>query len=86
MVSFVREQHKRSHLCLEILSYPSCILAWLRTVLILFWKTKEHWKNICLFTGICVLFGGIYLEYFTGFLSHDNNANTFRLLRLHSFH
>lgn len=71
LVSFVREQHKKGYLCLaavflclEILSYPSCILAWLPAVLILFWKTKERWKNVCLFTGICALIGGIYLGYF----------------------
>ena len=71
LVSFVREQRKRGYLCLaavflclEILSYPSCILAWLPAVLILFWKTEERWKNISLFMGVCILFGGGYLGYF----------------------
>lgn len=71
LVSFVREQQKRRYLCfaavflcLEILSYPSCLLAYFPAVLILFWKTKERWKNIGLFTGICVLFGGSYVGYF----------------------
>lgn len=71
LISYVREQHKKRYLCLaaiflclEILSYPSCLLAWLPAVLILFWKTTERWKNIALFTGVCVLFGGGYLGYF----------------------
>ncbi|MCM1192074.1 MAG: hypothetical protein NC123_12125 [Butyrivibrio sp.] len=71
LVSFVREQQKRRYLCLaalflclEVLSYPSCLLAYFPAALILFLKTKERWKNIGLFTGICVLFGGIYTGYF----------------------
>lgn len=71
LVSFVREQHKKGYLCLgavflclEVLSYPSCLLAWFPAVLILYWKTKDRWKNIGLFTGTCVLFGGGYARYF----------------------
>lgn len=71
LISFVREQQKKGYLCLaaiflclEILSYPSCLLAYIPAVLILFLKTKERWKNIGLFTGVCALFGGIYVGYF----------------------
>ncbi|MCM1027004.1 MAG: glucosyltransferase domain-containing protein [Roseburia sp.] len=71
MVSFVREQEKRRYLCfaafflcLEVLSYPSCLLVYFPAVLILFFRTKERWKNIGLFTGVCALFGGIYTGYF----------------------
>ncbi|MCM1027005.1 MAG: hypothetical protein NC432_11250 [Roseburia sp.] len=71
LVSFVKEQRKKSllclgavFLCLEILSYPSCLLAYFPAVLILFLKTEERWKNIGLFTGVCALFGGIYAGYF----------------------
>lgn len=71
LVSFVREQQKKGYLCLgavflclEVLSYPSCLLAYFPAVLILFWKTKERWKSIGLFTGVCALFGGIYAGYF----------------------
>lgn len=71
LVSFIREQQKKRYLCfaaiflcLEILSYPSCLLAYFPAVLILFWKTEARWKNIGLFTSICALFGGIYAGYF----------------------
>lgn len=71
LVSFVREQQKKRYLCLaagflclEILSYPSCLLAYFPVVLILFAKTEERWKNIGLFTGLCALSGGIYVGYF----------------------
>lgn len=71
LITFVGEQQKRRYLflgafflCLEILAYPSCLLAWFPAVLILFLKTRERWKNIGLFTGGCFLFGGVYLGYF----------------------
>lgn len=71
LLAFIRDQKKKRYLflgavclCLEVLSYPSCLLAYLPAVLILFKKTKERWKNIGLFTGVCVLFGGIYTGYF----------------------
>lgn len=71
LISFIREQQKKRYLCLaavflclEVLSYPSCLLAYLPAVLILFWKTEARWKNIGLFTAICALFGGIYTGYF----------------------
>lgn len=71
LVTFVREQQKSRYLCLaavflclEILSYPSCLLAYIPAVLILFLKTQKRWKNIGLFTGVCALFGGIYVGYF----------------------
>lgn len=71
LVSYVREQKKKRYLCLaaiflclEILSYPACLLTYIPAVLILFLKTKERWKNIGLFTGVCTLFGGIYVGYF----------------------
>lgn len=71
LVSFVREQQKSKYLCLaagflclEVLSYPSCLLAYIPAVLILFWKTERRLRNIGLFTGLCVLFGAIYVGYF----------------------
>lgn len=71
LVSFVAQQQKKRYLCLaacclclEVLSYPSCLLAYFPAVLILFLKTEERWKNIGLFTGACALLGGIYVGYF----------------------
>lgn len=71
LVTFVRQQHKKRYLvltavflCLEILSYPSCLLAYFPVAAILLWKTKERWKNWGFFTGLCVVFGGSYVGYF----------------------
>lgn len=71
MVQFLSDQRKKGYLCLaavflclEVLSYPSCLLAFFPAALILFFKTEHRWKNLGLFTGTCVLFGGIYAGYF----------------------
>ena len=71
LISFIREQQKKKHLCfaaiflcLEILAYPSCILVYFPVAAILLWKTKERWKNLGLFTGLCAIFGAAYTGYF----------------------
>ncbi len=71
LIAFVWDQKKKRYLffaavflCLEVLSYPSCLLAYFPAAAILFWKTKERWKNWSIFTGLCIAFGGIYAGYF----------------------
>lgn len=71
LISFIREQQKKRYLCfaavflcLEILSYPSCLLAYFPAAAILLGKTKERWKNLGLFTGLCAVFGTVYIGYF----------------------
>lgn len=86
LISFVRKQRNKAYLCLaavclclQVLSYPACLLAWFPSALILFLKTEERWKNIGLFTGICALAGGLYVGYFVcrtglqGFLRNLSN-------------
>ena len=71
LISFIREQQKKRYLCfaaiflcLEILSYPSCILTYFPVAAILLWKTKERWKNLGIFTVLCAIFGTAYTGYF----------------------
>ena len=71
LVSFIREQQKKRYLflaavflCLEILSYPSCLLAFFPAAAILLLRTNEHWKNLGIFTGLCAVFGAAYVGYF----------------------
>lgn len=82
LISYIRAQQKKRYLflsavflCLEILSYPSCLLAYIPAAVVLFWKTEHRWKNLGLFTGVCALFGGIYAGYFVWKIGLD------RLLR-----
>lgn len=71
LISFIRQQQKKKYLffsavflCLEILAYPSCLLVYFPVAAILLRKTKEHWKNLGLFTGFCAIFGVVYTGYF----------------------
>ena len=71
LVSFIREQQKKRYLCfaafflcLEILAYPSCLLAYFPAAAILLGKTRNRWKNLGLFTGLCAIFGAAYTGYF----------------------
>lgn len=71
LVKFLNNQQKRVYLsmaavflCLEILSYPSCLLAYIPVVLILFFKSEKRWKNIGLFTAVCGVIGLGYVGYF----------------------
>ena len=71
LIFFIKEQQKKRYLCfaavflcLEILAYPSCLLAYFPAAVILLRKTKERWKNLGLFTGVCAIFGAAYTGYF----------------------
>lgn len=71
LISFIKEQHKKRYLCLaavslclEVLAYPSCLLAFFPAAAILLRKTEARWKNLGFFTGMCALFGVTYTGYF----------------------
>lgn len=73
LVCFFRNQQKKRYLCLaavflclEILSYPSCLMAYFPVVGILLCRTKEKGKNAGIFTGLCAGMGAAYLGYFAG--------------------
>lgn len=51
-------------LCLEVLSYPSCVLVFIGcTVLLLKYSPKKK-RDICIFTGVCAAGAFLYLLYF----------------------
>lgn len=65
LLKFFRNQEKRSNLviaaiflCLEILSYPACIIVFLGVLALLYALSKRKWQNIALFSGICAICGG----------------------------
>ena len=51
-------------LCLEMISYPSCVVVWLAVVILLWIYSDTRWKNILLFSGACLLQGCVYVWYF----------------------
>lgn len=71
MVKYICDQTKGRYLvlsavflCLEIISYPTCMIAYLAAVGILFLYTKRRGKNILIFSGICLGLGVLYVGYF----------------------
>jgi len=71
LTNFIRHQEKKIYLfigaiclCLEILSYPSCILAYIAVAIILLSQSEKKYRNLIFFTLWCGLFGIIYLSYF----------------------
>ena len=51
-------------LCLEILSYPSCLLAWVPAVGILLCMSKHGMRDSLVFSAICAILGTCYLLFF----------------------
>lgn len=71
LVRFINNQKQKRYLCfaavclcLEVLSYPSCLLAYIPVVILLVWKTENPWKNVGIFTAVCALIGGSYGGFF----------------------
>lgn len=70
LLKFFRNQKKTYHLviaafflCLEILSYPACLIVYFGTLILLYVLCEKKWKNIAIFTGICILCGALYLAF-----------------------
>lgn len=51
-------------LCMETLTYPSGVLTFIPIVCLLFIYSKKRWKAIALFSGVCVVTGGLYCLLF----------------------
>lgn len=51
-------------LCMEVLAYPGCVLVFLPCVILFWLYSMKKWRDIGIFTGICVGSGMIYLLYF----------------------
>ncbi len=51
-------------LCLQVVSYPSCIVLYLFVLGIIIIFSKKIWTDIIIFTSCCAIWGGAYLIYF----------------------
>lgn len=68
LLRFFRSAENKSNLvsaafflCLQILSYPTSVINYLCIVGILYFWSKNKWKNIGIFTGTCMICGALYL-------------------------
>ena len=96
LVNFFKEPKKYSRLifaalflCLEVLSYPSCVIAYVSVVILLCMYTEKKFKNILIFTATTATVGIAYALYFAlrigpklfieclkGVVDSDSHANT----------
>lgn len=51
-------------LCLQVLSYPGCVLIWALAVMLILLFSEEKGKDVVIFTGTCAVAGVLYLIYF----------------------
>lgn len=51
-------------LCLQVLSYPSCVLVWIMCIVLIWKYSTKKGRDICIFTGLCGIGGISYLVYF----------------------
>lgn len=51
-------------MCLEIISYPTCIIAYVAAIGILVLYTERKGRNILVFSGVCFALGTLYIGYF----------------------
>ncbi|MGN0167392.1 MAG: hypothetical protein ACI4AB_05090 [Acetatifactor sp.] len=51
-------------LCLEVLSYPSCVLVWIPCVILIGMYSPRKKRDFGIFTGVCAASGMVWLLYF----------------------
>ncbi len=96
LVNFFKEPKKYSRLifaalflCLEVLSYPSCVTAFVAVVILICMYTDGKLKNVLIFTGTTAVVGIAYVLFFAlrvgpklfieclkGIVDSDSHANT----------
>ncbi|MCM1188475.1 MAG: glucosyltransferase domain-containing protein [bacterium] len=71
LIKFICDQTQWKHLilaavflCLEIISYPTCIIAYAAAVGILLLYTERKGRNVLAFSGVCAALGTLYVGYF----------------------
>lgn len=73
LVKFICDQAQMRYLilsalflCMEVLSYPTCMIAYAAAVGILLAYTECKWKNVLTFSGVCFVLGTLYTGYLIG--------------------
>ncbi|MBO4750480.1 MAG: hypothetical protein J5546_09195, partial [Lachnospiraceae bacterium] len=47
-----------------VLAYPSCLLLWAPSILVIFLYSKKKWRDALVFTGTCGVTGALFAGYF----------------------
>lgn len=71
LIHYLEHQERKSRLlfgafflCLEVISYPSCVLVWFVVVIVLWVYAQNKWKDILIFSAACLVQGCIYVGCF----------------------
>lgn len=67
-------------MCLEIISYPTCIIAYAAALGILIMYTERRGRNVLTFSGVCAALGVSYVGYFIWTRGFAEFVNTLSLL------
>ena len=67
-------------MCLEILSYPTCIIVFFAAAVLLLLYTERRWRNVLAFSGVCLVLGSLYVGYFIWARGFSELCNTLWLL------
>ena len=51
-------------LCLEIISYPTCLIAFVAAAVIILMYTEHKVRDVLVFGGVCLALGTLYVGYF----------------------
>lgn len=87
LVKFICDQTKLRYLitaalflCLEIISYPTCVIAYLAVTALLILFTERRGRNVLCFSGVCLVSGILYVGYFIGTRGFRGFADALSLL------
>lgn len=79
LIRYFEDQNKKRYLilsalflCLEILSYPTCILTYLAILYILSLYSDRKLCDAIIYTAVCAVCGSIYLAYFAFSIGIDS--------------
>lgn len=71
IIRFLQEQEKGGwlvaaalFLCLEVLTYPSCLIVYAGVIALLCRYGKQKWQDCLVFSSICFVCGAVYIGYF----------------------
>ena len=94
LIGYLEDQKKKRLLlassvclCLEVLSYPSCIIVYFAVVFALFLYSDNRLKDILLFSLLCFLQGMCYILYFVWKIGFSTLLNSIPyILKMDSLH
>ena len=87
LIKYIFDQTKIRYLvlsavfmCLEILSYPTCVIVCFAAAGLLLLYTERKWRNVLAFSGVCLALGLLYVGYFIWARGFTEFCNTLLLL------